>query len=182
MTIKEQIAQIKQESLVKWLIGLLGEPFEIRYYRDIAKQYCFHPKTKKNLRNCFPVLVPNDGIDDYELAVGEVIRDVCHEVDRKDYNVWIQRSIDEIMAIQDGRTIKEENKKNKIYQLCIKGSQKYCEGVFTCFSKKVYKHEPTDEEKQEFVGLCCDEKDCLLNVLDRNKEYKVSTYELDIVE
>ena len=182
MTLKEQIAQIKQESLVKWLIGLLGEPFEIREMRDVAKQYCFHPKTKTKLRNCFTVLVPNEGIDDYELAVGEVIRGVCREFDREDLYVWMQKSIDEIMAIQNGRTNKEENKQNKIYQLCIKGSQKYCEGVFTCFSKKVYRHKPTDAEKQEFFELCCDEKDVLLNVLDRNKEYKISTYELDVVE
>jgi hypothetical protein len=46
----------------------------------------------------------------------------------------------------------------------------------------VYKHEPTEQEKQEFVDLCCDEKNVLLNVLDKNKEYKVKCYELDVIE
>ena len=40
----------------------------------------------------------------------------------------------------------------KIFQIYVKG---ICVGTdnteFKCFSRKVYKHEPTDEEKSEFV-------------------------------
>jgi hypothetical protein len=181
MDFKKQLAQIKQESLVKWMTNLLGDPFEIKDLKNTSKIYYFQPKNKKStFRNAFQVIIPNEGIDDYEMSVGEAIIEVCQEIDRKDYTIWLQKSINEIIEIQE---TKQENRSNvKLYQLYVKGSQKYCESAFTCFSKKVYKHEPTEQEKQEFVDLCCDEKNVLLNVLDKNKEYKVKCYELDVIE
>lgn len=180
---KKQLAQIKQESLVKWMINLLGDPFEIKDFKDTSKIYYFQPKNKRSnfsFRNVFKVIIPNEGIDDYEMSVCDAIREVCQEIDRKDYTNWLQNCIDEIRAIQDG---KQENRSNmKLYQLYIKGAQKYAESAFICFSKKVYKHEPTEQEKQEFVDLCCDEKNIFLNVLNKNKEYKVKYYELDVIE
>ena len=183
MDFKKQLAQIKQESLIKWMINLLGDPFEIKDFKDTSKIYYFQPKNKRSnfsFRNVFKVIIPNEGIDDYEMSVCDAIREVCQEIDRKDYTNWLQKCIDEIRAIQDG---KQENRSNmKLYQLYIKGAQKYAESAFICFSKKVYKHEPTEQEKQEFVDLCCDEKNIFLNVLNKNKEYKVKCYELDVIE
>ena len=73
----------------------------------------------------------------------------------------------------------------KIFQIYVKG---ICVGTdnteFKCFSRKVYKHEPTDEEKNEFVKKCSQVIDgnSVAPTLDTNKEYNVLVGELEVVE
>ena len=70
----------------------------------------------------------------------------------------------------------------KIFQIYVKG---ICVGTdnteFKCFSRKV--HEPTDEEKNEFVKKCSQVSDgSVAPTLDTNKEYNVLVGELAVVE
>ena len=73
----------------------------------------------------------------------------------------------------------------KIFQIYVKG---ICVGTdnteFKCFSRKVYKHEPTDDEKSEFVKKCSQMTDgsSAAPTLDTNKEYNVLVGELEVVE
>ena len=73
----------------------------------------------------------------------------------------------------------------KIFQIYVKG---ICVGTdnteFKCFSRKVYKHEPTEEEKNEFVKKCSQMTDgsSVAPTLDTNKEYNVLVGELEVVE
>lgn len=72
----------------------------------------------------------------------------------------------------------------KMFQIYVKG---ICVGTdnaeFKCFSRKVYKHEPTDDEKSEFVKKCCQVTDGnIAHALDTNKEYNVLVAELEVVE
>ena len=73
----------------------------------------------------------------------------------------------------------------KMFQIYVKG---ICVGTdnteFKCFSRKVYKHEPTDDEKNEFVKKCSQMTDgsSVAPTLDTNKEYNVLVAELEVVE
>ena len=72
----------------------------------------------------------------------------------------------------------------KIFQIYVKG---ICAGTdnteFKCFSRKVYKHEPTDEVKFDFVYKCFQLTDgSVAPTRDTNKEYNVLVGELEVVE
>jgi len=45
--------------------------------------------------------------------------------------------------------------KNILYQIVCSGDYKSCEGNGRYSSKKVYKHEPTQSEIDEFIDKCC---------------------------
>ena len=71
----------------------------------------------------------------------------------------------------------------KLWQIYVKG---ICVGTenteFKCFSKNVYKHEPTDDEKSEFVKKCSQVTEgSVAPTLDADKEYNVLVAELEVV-
>lgn len=67
-----------------------------------------------------------------------------------------------------------------VYQLLVKGGSATFSSEFKMHSKRVYKHVPTQEEKDEFVKACADSK--YFDYLDIEHEYEVKVLELELVE
>lgn len=67
-----------------------------------------------------------------------------------------------------------------VYQLMVKGSSATFESSFKMYSKQVFQHVPTQDEKDAFVKRCADEK--YIDYLDTSQEYEVKVLELELVE
>lgn len=66
------------------------------------------------------------------------------------------------------------------YQLFVRGCSAVFDSEFKMYSKKIFRNEPSKEDKDEFVKLCADKT--YLNYLDTSKEYEIKVLTLDFVE
>lgn len=72
------------------------------------------------------------------------------------------------------------NKKEHIYQIYVRGISSIFGNYFKAYSKKVYKHYPSEEEINEFVTTCQDNNgyiDCL-----EGYPTEIKVIELDVIE
>ena len=70
----------------------------------------------------------------------------------------------------------------KIYQIYVKGFQKYFNDYFKMHSKQVYRRKPTKQEIKKFIDACCDEEVNPLFVLNTKTDYRVKILELELEE